>query len=273
MTMAAHPLFDKPLLVYVPCYNCEEHVAETIAGISERFHDRIECLVVDNRSEDRTAEIVRGLVEGRLHPFRITLVMPSMNLGYAGSQKLAYSLALCSPAVDRVIMLHGDGQYPSECLDQLLPHAEGEEAIINGYRDRKAFPGREETPPFTYAMIKAMSWLENRVTGLRQKEWHTGFVMYRADFLRRLPLPELSTTPHIDGEFLMCAGVLGAKTASVPIFKRYKEHEAFGGTARIRHVLDSLRIMFRYRRGWFHQLLEQHPPRPFETPYEILARG
>lgn len=270
--MTAPLLFEKPLLVYVPCYNCEAHVAGTIAGIPAAFHERIECLVVDNRSEDRTAEIVRELIERRRHPFRITLISPATNLGYAGSQKLAYSLALRSSAVERVIMLHGDGQYPPEGLAQLLPYAAGEEAIVNGYRDRKAFPDREETPLLTYATIKAMSWLENAVTGLHQKEWHTGFVMYRTAFLRRLPFPELSPTPHIDGEFLMCAGALQERTAAVPIYKRYKQHEAFGGIARIRHVLDSLRLMLRYRRGHYHRLLREHLPRPFEAPFEILAR-
>jgi len=40
--------FKKPILVYLPCYNCENSVAQTIREIPSEFYGKIECLVVAN---------------------------------------------------------------------------------------------------------------------------------------------------------------------------------------------------------------------------------
>lgn len=248
--------FTNPVVIYLPCYNCATKIAQTLEEIPKDFHDMIECLVVDNDSTDATAETVRKIVVQRKYPFPIHLVKMTENAGYAGSQKTAYHLVRQSPVVKRVIMLHGDGQYPSALLNELKPYVASDYALVNGYRCKKTFPEKEETPKGTYRIIKLLSWIESAVLGIPQKEWHSGLVMFSTDFLRRIPLGALCSWMHIDGEFLMCAHILKEKTLSVPIYKRYKKFKGFGGWARIRHILQVFRLMGRYLTGHYHRLLK-----------------
>ncbi len=249
--------FHQPVLIYVPCYNCRDFVIPIIQGIPAEWHGRIECLMIDNHSPDRTSEVVEQAVAEGKFPFKVHVLRNEKDLGYSGSQKLAYRLALQSGNVRHVVMLHGDGQYPPEMINQFLPYLDREEAVVSGYRDRALFPDKEETPADRYDLVKFSNRVENWLTGFDFKEWHSGFVMYRTNFLRQIPLEGLSHTRHIDGEFLLCAGILKVKAAAVPIFKKYKAMQSFEGFERLTYVGDVLKIFWRFRRGYYHRLLQK----------------
>jgi len=263
-------IFDKPIVVYIPAHNCEKTIGEALAGIPEDVHDKIECLIIDNFSSDRTSEVVKGFIPSRRFPFKIHLVRTRQNIGYAGSQKLAYSLVRQASSVQYVIMLHGDGQYPPQLVSRFIAECGKGYALVNGYRDKNSFPKREETPWPTYLMIKALSVLESLLTGCRQKEWHSGYVMYSKEFLKKVPLALLSDIPHIDGEFLMLAGILKEPTQAVPIYKKYREYEAFGGMARVRHVLTVFKMVFRFRLGHYRRILISKPAEEFDFKFDII---
>jgi len=263
--------FRKPILVYIPCYNCAQGIVETLSNIPLQLQDQIECLVVDNQSTDSTAELVIQEIKEKKHPFRISLIKNKKNIGYAGSQKLAYSLVSQSAGVKYVVMLHGDGQYSPSLLTQFIAQTDKNYAIVNGYRDKKIYRHQEETPFVSYCIIKVLSWLESMITGFAQKEWHSGFVMYRKEFLRKIPLKQLSNRPHIDGEFLICAGVLGEQTLGLPVYKKYIDYEAFCGIPRIKHVLHVFGIMLKFRRKYYHRMLEASNISKIDFDYDVIT--
>ena len=114
--------FTRPVLVFLPCFNCGKKIVQVLSEIPASLHGRIECLVIDNNSTDDTCEqVLQVMSEGRF-PFKISLVRNKTNYGYAGSQKLAMSLATQSPAVQQVMVLHGDGQYHPEHLSKFIPY-------------------------------------------------------------------------------------------------------------------------------------------------------
>lgn len=269
----ANPEFRKPVLVYVPCHNCEPKIAQTLREIPADYHGIMECLVVDNHSRDRTAQIVAGLIRRRELAFRTHLARTRENLGYAGSQKLAFSLAVAAPAVRRVIMLHGDGQYPPQLLALLRPHLESGAAVVTGYRSKRVFGPQEETPRSTDLVIKVLSAIESLVLGIHRREWHSGFVMYGREFLARVPFQRLGPWMHIDAEFLILAALLGAETRSIPIYKRYRGFKPFDGLPRLRYVGHVFRVMLRYRCGHYHRLLREGAPRPAAAPAFDLLSG
>lgn len=263
--------FNKPVVIYVPCYNCEAWVGDVLAAIPAEFHGQAECLVVDNHGTDRTAEVVaREAADGR-YGLPVTVIRTTENVGYAGTQKLAYALVCRSPAVRKVIMLHGDGQYDPALTHRLLLHVETDRALVSGFRSKTAFPRREETPMVTFAVIRILSLLESALTGLFYHEWHSGFVMYSTDFLRRVPLQALSQTRHIDGELMMCAGLLRMPRASMPIYKRYKTLVAFAGAERRRYVREVFGIIGQYRRGYYQDLLAGPARHDVRTGYEVVT--
>ena len=262
--------FQKPILVYLPCYNTEKAIVDTISNIPEEFHEKIECLIIDNNSEDSTADKVSKEVEKGTFPFKIHLIKATENLGYAGSQKLAYYQVTKSPVVEYVIMLHGDGQYDPSLLKELLPLLGKNYGVIFGHRDKLLFGDKEETPMVTFFFIKILSWIENFMTGLNVKEWHSGFVIYQNDFLRKFPIQLLSNFPHIDGELIIVSNILQEKTISIPIYKRYKNHAPFQGLGRIKHVLTIFKVIYRFRRKHYHKLLKVGRPSEVNYDFDII---
>lgn len=241
-------LFSSRILIYIPAYNCSETIANVLSEIPPQLAEVSDILVLDNCSNAPIESIIRESFPEGIHSRPITVVRSESNLGYAGSQKLAYKLALQSESVEWVIMLHGDGQYPPELLDRYIPFLDSKNGIVYGYRSRKHFPDKEETPSLSALTIKTLSVLESIVTGYNRLEWHTGFLMHSTRFLSQVDLDALTSTPHIDGHLLFAAGVLREDVAAIPIYKRYKLLQAFEGAARRRYVLDVLRLMFLFRK-------------------------
>jgi glycosyltransferase involved in cell wall biosynthesis len=263
--------FTKEILIYIPCYNCETTIASVLQSIPQEFWDRSECLVIDNCSKDKTSEAaVQEIKEGQ-HSFPISLIRTHQNIGYAGSQKLAYQLALASPSVSQVIMLHGDSQYPPSLLLKLLPHVNSGKAIVNGYRDKNLYRDRDETPWSTYLTIKILNALENWVTGMNQKEWHSGFAMYSRHFLSQVPFDFISDTYHIDGEMLIMANLLHLPILSVPIYKHYEGKQRLLLWGRIKYTFTVLKLLLKYRRINLKKIKGVEPVSKHSYGYDILS--
>jgi glycosyltransferase involved in cell wall biosynthesis len=204
-------------------------------------------LIVDNCSTDDTVERIQQARGENRWQETVHLIQPERNLGYAGSQKLAYSIALKSPNVKRIIMQHGDGQYPPELLKEFLPYVDSEYGLVYGYRDKSTYPVKEETPAGAYRIIKVLSALESFVTGHSRKEWHTGFVMYSREFLLKVDLDGLTDTYHIDGHLQFVSGELGEQVKAIPIWKRYNGYEQLKGLNRLTYIYHVLRLSLAFR--------------------------
>jgi len=248
---------NKKILVYMPCYNCAGKIRQTFQEIPNELHSQFECLVIDNHSTDNTKDIIEEIIREEVYPFKIHFIRTDKNLGYAGSQKLAYRFALQHECISHVIMLHGDGQYPPALLNDIMPYTEKDFELVYGYRIKKNH-SKEETPWPRYITIKTLSWIESFLLGIKHKEWYSGFVMYRTDFLRKIPLEQLSSTMHIDGEFLMCAHILKSKTYAVPIYKRYKVFKKLSSLTGVSVIIHIFKLIYRYRRGYYRRIIHEY---------------
>ena len=235
------------LLVYIPVYNCGKYIVSVLDEIPEEFWAKADILVIDNCSTDDTVENIQKARSENRWPAPIQLIQPEKNLGYAGSQKLAYSIALGSPIVKKIIMLHGDGQYPPELLDVYSPYIDSDFGVVYGFRDKSSYPAKEETPGNTYRVIRALSALESFVTGHSREEWHTGFVMYSREFLQQVDFEKLTDTYHIDGHLQFVSGEFGIRVKAIPIWKRYKDYEKLRGVNRLTYIYHVLRLMVQFR--------------------------
>ena len=266
------PRFERDVVIYIPAYNCAATIVETIRSIPLDLAARADVLIIDNNSTDQTAEFVISARNKGLLPRSLQLIRTSKNVGYAGSQKLAFSLVRRSAAVRWVIMLHGDGQYPSELLSKFVPLMESEFSLVYGYRSKLSYWRLEGTPFPTWAVIKLLGALETAVTGYVRKEWHSGFNMYSVEFLRKLPLSEMTDTSHIDGQISFLAGALGEPVHAIPIYKRYKGFNSFGGVGRVKYVFHVLRLMFEFRLKRRSLLERPREHSDFLAEYVLLSR-
>ena len=239
--------FNKQLLIYIPVYNCADYIVGVIDEIPEKFWEIADILIIDNCSTDTTIQMIQDARTAKRWAREIHLVQTDTNLGYSGSQKLAYQIALHSPKIQHVIMLHGDGQYPPELLNSFLPYIESEYSVVYGFRDKSSYPEKEETPLFTYLVIKLLSSIESSVTGHKRKEWHNGFVMYSRAFLSKINLNALTDSYHIDGHIQFVAGELNEPVVDVPIWKRYEKYQQLKGLNRLTYIFHVLTLMIRFR--------------------------
>ena len=99
------------ILVFVPGYNVENTIEKVFFGLMKTKKElNFDILFIDNRSKDNTFEKLKELVENKKQK-GIKLVRNSKNLGYGGSQKVAFGYAF-RKKYDYLIEYDGDMQYP-----------------------------------------------------------------------------------------------------------------------------------------------------------------
>jgi glycosyltransferase involved in cell wall biosynthesis len=235
-----------PPVIYLPAYNCARTIVSTIREIPTSISTRAQILVVDNASTDDTAQLAATFLKESLWVGRSTVLRAKRNLGYAGSQKLAFRMARAHPETPFLVMLHADGQYPPKFLPDFFAKLEAGADVAYGCRSKETFGDLEETPLKVKIAITVLNTLECLLTACpKVKEWHSGYVGYSMAFLKKLNLSAITETRHIDGNMLFAATKLGARIEEVPIFKRYKDFEGFKGPAAYGYILHCLGLMLK----------------------------
>ena len=92
--------------IIIPAYNEETGIGPLLEKmISNELHHKYEIIVVDDGSNDRTAEIVKQ--------YPVRLILHGTNKGYGAALKTGIRKAACS----KVIMLDSDGQHDPSYID------------------------------------------------------------------------------------------------------------------------------------------------------------
>ena len=202
--------------IFIIAYNAESHVAQTLARIPPEIWEQIdEAFVVDDCSMDETVQ--KALALQATYP-KLRVLRNRMNRRYGGNQKIGFQHAL-DRGFDAVVMLHADGQYAPEHLPQMIaPLREGTAAVVLGSRMiRKQDALKGGMPRYKVAGNIVLTQLQNRMSGMRLHEFHTGYRAYRTDFLRAVPFWDNTDEWHFDTEILLQAWAKQARIAEIPI--------------------------------------------------------
>jgi len=215
---AAHPL------VIIVAYEAESHLPELIGRLArvEGIKERWSVLLLDDASRDRTSDRAKELFAE--HGFsRWRVVRNDENQGYGGNQKVGYRYALKVGRFTHVALLHGDCQYPPEALPVMLDEAlkVGADVVLASrmWSVRSARQGG--MPLYKTVGNRVLTWIQNRLTGRRLKEYHTGMRLYSTDFLARVPFELNSDGFDFDTEILLQAFYLDARANEIKIPTRY----------------------------------------------------
>jgi hypothetical protein len=168
------------IVVISPAHNEAENVGAVIHAMPsdvEGYH--VVPIVVDDCSDDRTAEVAReaGALVARL-PIR---------RGGGLALRVGYDVALQLDA-DVVVSIDADGQHQPEELPVLVkPILEGQADHVNGSR---VLGDYERGPLIRNAGVHFFSWLVTILTGQRVTDISSGYRATRADTLRKLILEQ-----------------------------------------------------------------------------------
>lgn len=245
------------LLVFIPAYNA----SSTIAWVLERIPDTlassfdVHVLVLDDASADDTAQRASAYFVEHERPFEYTILANPQNRGYGGNQKLGYTFAI-ENGFDYVVMVHGDGQYPPEAIEELVAPLK-DPSVAASFGSRFMRPGGARDggmPLYKYVANRLLTWVQNAMLGTHLSEFHSGFRAYSVSALSVIPFDLNSNDFHFDTEIIIQCARAGFEIAEIDIPTYYGDEVCYvNGVDYGLNVLgQSLRAMV-HDRGLFYE--------------------
>ena len=200
------------VVVIMPARNSAKTLEDTFRAIPPGCVDQV--ILVDNASKDATVAIAERL--------GITVVRHPVDRGYGGSIKTCLQTALEAGA-DLIVELHPDNQYDPAYIPALIEKARSADyAIVFGSRflpPRRALEGG--MPRWRYINNRMLTFLNGVLMGLQLSEFHTGYRVYNARWVRGIPLHTFSNDFMLGFEVIAQTVEDGWPVAEVPAFGRY----------------------------------------------------
>jgi len=203
--------------VVVVAYNAATTLTKVLDRLPESFRTRVADIVVcDDASQDDTYTI--GVEYQADSDLPLTVIRRPQNLGYGGNQKAAYAWAM-ERDLDVVVLLHGDGQYAPEIIEDLITPFD-DPSVDAVFGSRMMTPGSARAggmPLYKFVGNRILSTFSNAATGLELTEWHSGYRAYRLSSLADLPLERTSDGFDFDTEIILQHLAANKKIVEVPI--------------------------------------------------------
>jgi len=236
------------LIIQIPCYNEEETLPGTLAELPRELPgvDTVEWLVVDDGSEDRTAEVAREL--GVHH-----VVCLPRNRGLSRAFMAGIRASLEAGA-DIIVNTDADNQYRASDIPLLLePILKGEAELVVGARPIGEI---RHFSPLKRLLQRMGSWATRVLSGTEVSDATSGFrAISRKAAMQLHVFNEYTYTV----ETLIQAGQKGMAVRSVPIGVNPDQRPSRLVRSTPRYVLRQastmLRIFVTYRPFRFFALL------------------
>ena len=168
----------KTISVMIPCYNEEENARPIYEAVRDQLTQNCpeydyEILFIDNKSQDRTREILRGICAEDKH---VKAIFNVKNFGQFNSP----FHGMLQTTGDCTICMCADFQDPPELIPEFV------RAWEEGYRVVIGKKTRSRENPLMYALRGLYYKLIRRMSRCDQIEQFTGFGLYDRSFLQTL---------------------------------------------------------------------------------------
>ena len=215
----------KRVLVFIVSFKAEGYISSVLKRIPEEIRSNpdfdTEVLVIDDQSGDRTFQQAEEYA-ARAGDLKITVLYNPQNQGYGGNQKIGYHYAV-KMDFDAVVLLHGDGQYPPEYIEQMvMPLLNNQADAVFGSRminKRSALNGG--MPFYKWIGNQILTKLQNWILGAHLAEFHTGYRAYRVDALKTIPFELNSNYFDFDTEIIIQLLDTHKRIVEIPIPTSY----------------------------------------------------
>ena len=240
------------IAVFVVAFNAESTLAATLARIPHDYLARVaHVLVFDDASDDRTCEVAAAFAAA--HPeMPLVVERHPANRGYGGNQKTGYRWCI-DHGVDIVVLVHGDGQYaPEELARMTAPIEHGDADLVMGSRMlRRGGALRGGMPLYKFVGNKVLTFVQNRLAGVRLSEWHSGYRAFRVSLLASIPFEENSDVFDFDTQIILQVLDAGGRIVEVDIPTFYGDEVSYVnglvyGKDIVRHTLRYWRRRHKY---------------------------
>ena len=245
------------LLIFIPAYKASSTIGWVLGRIPDTLVDSfdVQVLVIDDASADDTALQAKAYFDEHDRPFEHTILVNPRNQGYGGNQKLGYTFAV-ENGFDYVVMVHGDGQYPPEAIEEVVAPLKNR-AVGAAFGSRFMQPNGARAggmPLYKIVANRALTRVQNAMLGTHLSEFHSGFRAYSVPVLAQLPFGLNSDNFHFDTEIIIQCIRAGVGIAEINIPTYYGDEVCYvNGVDYGLNVLgQSLRAMI-HDRGLFYE--------------------
>jgi len=234
----------KKIMVFMPAYNAER----TIVSVLDRFPKPIlkkisEILILDNNSQDHTYDKALAYKK-RKKLEKLTILKNKENLGYGGSKKRAFKYAI-DKGYNIFVMVHADGQYPPEKLDDMVrPIEEGKADLVIGSRTKALKGGMK-----LWKLIgnRSLTLMENIIFGLNLHEFHSGYKAYNIHALKEISIDALDNDHIISSQTIALFKLKKFKIKEILIPTYYsKEITECSFNTSFKYGLDVIKLVISY---------------------------
>jgi glycosyltransferase involved in cell wall biosynthesis len=232
--------------VLVVAYNAATTLAAVLDRIPQSVRDRVaQVLVFDDHSADTTYLVGLGY-KSLSADLPLTVIRHPRNLGYGGNQKAGYRWAI-DHGLDIIVLLHGDGQYAPERLEDVIgPIERGEaDAVLGSRMLEEGAARRGGMPLYKYLGNRILTKVQNASIGTDLSEWHSGYRAYRVSALDAIPFERNSDGFDFDTEIIIELVEAGLKILEVPIPTYYGDEICYVNG--LGYAGDVTRDVIRYR--------------------------
>ena len=236
----------KRIGIFVIAYNAVAKLDWTLDRIPKEVWDKVEeVFLFDDCSTDNTYYAALGYKHVKQLD-KLTIHRNPKNFRYGGNQKAGYQYALAR-GFDIVVMLHADGQYAPEVLNQLLEPLEKDEAdmVFGSRMAAGGDPLAGGMPLYKYVGNKILTWLENHIVGMKLSEFHSGYRLYSCHALKKIPFMLNSNEWHFDTDILIQFHEAGLRIAERPIPTYYGDEICYVNG--IAYAFNCVKSAARYR--------------------------
>jgi len=243
----------KKIGVVVPAYNEEKLIGRVIETMPDLV-DQI--IIVDDRSPDDTAEIVKKYQEGRSD---LILVRHEANQGVGGAIATGYKRAV-EEGLEVVAVMAGDAQMdPADLYRVVNPVASGEVDYVKGNR---LFRGE------SWSMIPHYRYLGNSALSLMTKiasvywqiaDSQSGYTAISLTALKRIEIDRIYKRYGMPNDILIKLNIYNFKVRDVSVRPVYNIGERSG----IRLISVIPKVSWLLFKGFLRRMIEKYVIRDF----------
>jgi len=234
--------------VLVVAYEASATLEAVLNRIPNEFRTQLSVILVcDDASSDDTYQVGMRVKEAR-PDLPLEVIRRPVNLGYGGNQKAGYRWMI-DHEIDLVVLLHGDGQYAPEFLPKMVePIVSGHADVVFGSRMlQRGAALRGGMPKYKYVGNKILTFLQNRMAGVRLSEWHSGYRAYSIPALGKVGFELNADYYDFDTQIILQMIAAEQRITEIPIPTFYGDE--LSRVNGIRYGWRILRHTLRWRRS------------------------
>lgn len=229
------------LSVVIPAFNEAERLSECLEHVSQYLKRRdfsFECLVIDDGSEDGTAQVAESL-QDRFARLRVLHNAYNRGKGYSVRRGMLEARGRY------VLLTDTDLSTPIEELEKLeLYVVDGPYHVAIGSRDVKGSQVEIQQSALRENSGKLFNWLVRRLLKLPFRDTQCGFKLFTAEAATAIFSRVRTEHFSYDVESLLIARILGYEIKEVPVVWRHDEG------SKVHYFRDGSRMIFDLFKIW-----------------------